>query len=85
MLEDGGLSNYNQYISVEVSAPMWNSDGGVINTTLGGGYRMYRIVTKLKENPDYAIQVHRRYNDLKWLIQAFQADNPTCIIPPIPA
>ena len=40
---------YNQYISVEVSEPMWSNEGVV------GGYRMYRIITKLKDNPDYAI------------------------------
>ena len=45
---------------------------------------MYRIITKLKENPDYAIQVHRRYNDLKWLIQAIQVENSACVFPPIP-
>lgn len=45
---------------------------------------MYRIITKLKDNPEYAIQVHRRYNDLKWLIQAIQVENPACIFPPIP-
>jgi hypothetical protein len=45
---------------------------------------MYRIITKLKENPDFAIQVHRRYNDVIWLIQSLQVDNSACIIPPIP-
>lgn len=45
---------------------------------------MYRIITKLKDNPDYAIQVHRRYNDLKWLIQAIQVENAACVFPPIP-
>jgi len=57
---------------------MWSNEGVV------GGYRMYRIITKLKDNPDYAIQVHRRYNDLKWLIQAIQVDNSACVFPPIP-
>lgn len=45
---------------------------------------MYRIITKLKDNPDYAIQVHRRYNDLKWLIQVIQVENSACVFPPIP-
>jgi len=77
-LDENMLQLYNQYISVEVSEPMWSNEGVV------GGYRMYRIITKLKDNPDYAIQVHRRYNDLKWLIQAIQVDNSACVFPPIP-
>ena len=77
-LDESMYQCYNQYISVEVSEPMWSNEGGV------GQYRMYRIITKLKDNPDYAIQVHRRYNDLKWLIQVIQVENAACVFPPIP-
>ena len=46
---------------------------------------MYKIVTKLKDNPEFPfIQVHRRYSDLEWLIQALQVEFIACIIPPIP-
>ena len=48
-LDESMYHCYNQYISVEVSEPMWSNEGVV------GGYRMYRIITKLKDNPDYAI------------------------------
>lgn len=71
--------SYNQYIRVEVSGPMWSNEGVV-----GGNHRIYRIITKLKDNPDYAIQVHRRYNDLKWLIQVIQVEHCACVFPPIP-
>jgi hypothetical protein len=46
---------------------------------------MYKIHTKLRENLEFpTIQVHRRYSDLEWLMQALQVRYPACLIPPIP-
>ena len=59
---------------------MWNNEGAVT-----GSHRLYKIVTKLKDNPEFPfIQVHRRYSDLEWLIQALQVEYLACVIPPIP-
>ena len=83
MQEDFDMIKYphNPYISVEVSGPMWNNEGAVT-----GSHRLYKILTKLKDNPEFPfIQVHRRYSDLEWLIQALQVEHLSCIIPPIPA
>lgn len=39
--------------------------------SMTGSYRLYKIITKMRENPEFpCIQVHRRYSDLEWLIQA---------------
>jgi len=39
---------HNPYISVDVSGPMWNNEGAVT-----GSHRLYKIVTKLKDNPEF--------------------------------
>lgn len=52
---------------------------------MSGSHRLYKIVVKLRENPEFpCIQVHRRYNDLEWLVKALQVRYPACIIPAIP-
>jgi len=48
-----------------------------------GGYRLYKIETKIKNEQD-DIVVYRRYNDFCWLIEAVLKDYPACIVPPIP-
>jgi len=58
-----------------VQGPFWSDDNS---------YRMYKIMTKLKDNPDFEVQVFRRYSDFEWLIQVLQVEEPTCIVPPIP-
>lgn len=71
---------HNPFISVDVSGPFWNNEGGV-----AGKHRLYKLVAKMRENPEFpCIQVHRRYSDLEWLIQALQARYPACLIPAIP-
>lgn len=60
---------------MEVREPTWSDCNS---------FRMYKIITRLKDNPDFEIQVFRRYSDLEWLIKTLQVEEPTCIIPPIP-
>lgn len=45
---------------------------------------MYKLITKLKDNPDFPIQVLRRYSDFEWLMRTLQIEEPTSIITPIP-
>jgi len=79
---DSYKNPHNPFISVEVSNPIWNNEGASV---VSSGHRLYKIVTKLRDNPEFPfIQVHRRYSDLEWLMQALQVRFLACVIPPIP-